>query len=438
MPSLPRNYQPVPSALEPRYVPQYGTLGDLLGLKARNTQQGWAQIASMFDRFVQTKRAEKAAEIERADLLAQRAAAEQLRRDEMAALAAERKADNDARQRQEARINAGDAIESSAPGPIDSLTAATIRAHPGTAGLVRSETTLPATPHIGEMAPPSAFDVREPTPKETASAQAVARAEKAAADAEAARKRDDDRQTARDREIARHNQALEAAARVRAVQDPEKPSVWVSKGSDMRFVTPSEAATLSRDGWRSGAGREQGRPVQTGDANRIADFDTSLDDLVTLAATLQDTQNATGVRAQIGAALPNPITNLTGWGRDPKIRQGVIDRVKQVIGKALEGGVLRKEDEIKYAKILPTIGDDPAVAASKLNGLHEAIIGRRQTLLDSLSDAGFDTSKFNARQPVSAVPDLAGMREGFSRTFRSGPFAGQEWAMVNGQPTRIK
>lgn len=90
MPPLPRGYQPVPFAGGPRYVPQYGTLGELMGLQARNTQQGWAQLAGAFDRFVQTKRQQEAAQLERQDLIAQRKAAEQLKRDEMEARKAER------------------------------------------------------------------------------------------------------------------------------------------------------------------------------------------------------------------------------------------------------------------------------------------------------------------------------------------------------------
>lgn len=175
----------------------------------------------------------------------------------------------------------------------------------------------------------------------------------------------------------------------------EKPSVWVSKGSDMRFVTPTEASRLSGEGWRSGQTREQGRPVVSGDANRVADLDTSLDDLDVLTTTLGDA--GTGTVSKVGAMLPNAVTEYTGWGADAKKRQAVIDRVKQVIGKALEGGVLRKEDEAKYEKILPTIYDLPDVAASKLKGLETAIAQRRQTLLDSLADAGYDTSRFNAR-----------------------------------------
>jgi hypothetical protein len=161
------------------------------------------------------------------------------------------------------------------------------------------------------------------------------------------------------------------------------------------YVPRSQAA-----GQRPASTREQGRPVMTGDANRIADLDTSLDDVDVLAKTL----GTTGAQSAIGAAVPDFVTEFTGFGEDAKQRQAVIDRVKQVIGKALEGGVLRKEDEAKYAKILPTIGDPPAVANTKMQGLRAALSQRRQTLLDTLGDSGFDTSKHNARTAQRATP----------------------------------
>jgi len=43
-----------------------------------------------------------------------------------------------------------------------------------------------------------------------------------------------------------------------------------------------------------------------------------------------------------------------------------IDVVRQRVGKALEGGVLRKEDEVKYKVILATLGNDPDVALHKM------------------------------------------------------------------------
>ena len=149
-----------------------------------------------------------------------------------------------------------------------------------------------------------------------------------------------------------------------------------------------------------GGGGAPKRRMLASDANRIAELDTSLNDVDVLERDL----GKTGAASKVGAMLPNVVTEMTGLGSGAKQRQAVIDRVKQVIGKALEGGVLRKEDEYKYEKILPTIGDPPEVAATKIAGLRAALRLRRQTTLEALSDADFDTSKFEAR---SATPSLA-------------------------------
>lgn len=154
--------------------------------------------------------------------------------------------------------------------------------------------------------------------------------------------------------------------------------------------------------------REQGRQVTSGDAGDIAEFNTALDDLASLRGELEG-NGATGTAASLGASLWTPITNLTGWGADAKAKQAQIDRVKQVIGKALEGGVLRKEDEAKYEKILPTIKDAPALVTAKLNGLVAAIQKRQQRKLDALDSAGYDVSRFGA--PGAARPSADGWQE---------------------------
>jgi hypothetical protein len=180
-----------------------------------------------------------------------------------------------------------------------------------------------------------------------------------------------------------------------APRDPDGGALVAVIGDDGQPVLVPRGQAVGR---RPASNREQGRPVTSGDAGRIADLDTSLDDLNTLGATLTGNK-ATGAAAKAGAMLPNALTELTGWGTDAKQKQATIDRVKQVIGKALEGGVLRKEDEYKYEKILPTIGDPPAIVKTKLEGLWSAIQQRRGTTLDALQDAGYDTQQFQARAP---------------------------------------
>lgn len=173
-------------------------------------------------------------------------------------------------------------------------------------------------------------------------------------------------------------------------------------GRDIPLPADVEAQRIRMSATRA----SQGRPVISGDANRIADYDTSLNDLATLKKELTG-MGATGTAAKAGAMLPNAITEATGIGMEAKKKQAVIDRVKQVIGKALEGGVLRKEDEYKYEKILPTIADPPAIVESKLSGLESAITQRRVTTLDALQDAGFDVTRYKAR--TNAAPNLKSM-----------------------------
>jgi hypothetical protein len=173
-------------------------------------------------------------------------------------------------------------------------------------------------------------------------------------------------------------------------QGPQSPVAVIGEDGKPVFVRPTDAY-----GRRPANTREQGRPVISGDANRIAEYNDSIGDVAVLTTVVGD--GITGARAKLGASLPNWATELTGWGEDAKSRQAVIDRVKQVIGKALEGGVLRKEDEIKYEKILPTIGDVKSVVTSKLRGLEEAIGRKKVNLMDALEDAGYEVARFRAR-----------------------------------------
>jgi hypothetical protein len=185
------------------------------------------------------------------------------------------------------------------------------------------------------------------------------------------------------------------------VQGPDRAPFWVNRGGKMIRITEAQY----QPGDLPASTREQGRSVTAGDASDLADFDTSLDELAAVRAAITP-EDSTGIVARIGARVPY-VTQITGWGSDAKKRQAVIDRVKQVIGKTLEGGVLRKEDEIKYEKILPNIGDPPDVAMAKLDGLDAAVTKRKARRLDSLADANYDVTKYRARPAVAPAPVAA-------------------------------
>jgi hypothetical protein len=72
--------------------------------------------------------------------------------------------------------------------------------------------------------------------------------------------------------------------------------------------------------------------------------------------------------------------------------QSRVDNLKQTIGKFKEGGVLRKEDEDKYNRILATIWDNPTVAAEKLRNIRAEMTSKYNATLDTLGAQGYKTA----------------------------------------------
>jgi len=75
----------------------------------------------------------------------------------------------------------------------------------------------------------------------------------------------------------------------------------------------------------------------------------------------------------------------------------LVASTKQVIGKGLEGGVLRKEDEYKYEKIIPNIGDTKEVLKVKYKQLRDLLVNEHRNTLKALMEVGYNTS--NLSQP---------------------------------------
>lgn len=65
---------------------------------------------------------------------------------------------------------------------------------------------------------------------------------------------------------------------------------------------------------------------------------------------------------------------------------------KQVIGKGLEGGVLRKEDEYKYDQIIPKVGDTAEVLKQKAEQLNQMLLNKYNSDLEFLEMSGYNTA----------------------------------------------
>lgn len=203
-----------------------------------------------------------------------------------------------------------------------------------------------------------------------------------------------DLKTPEDRQ-AEEDAAVRKAGRIaKAQRGPgDEKRQWLLRNGAPVYEAPQPGDT-PYDRTRTGE-----RPVLSSDANAIADIDNSIN----LLDGLQEQIGKTGSASFIQANMPNAITDATGIGADAKSRQAMINQAKQIIGKALEGGVLRKEDEAKYDRILPTIGDPPEVASSKIAELKNTLNKKRETTLEALGAAGYGVSRF-ARPAAAPEP----------------------------------
>lgn len=79
--------------------------------------------------------------------------------------------------------------------------------------------------------------------------------------------------------------------------------------------------------------------------------------------------------------------------------------VRQIIGKGLEGGVLRKEDEYKYERILPKLTDTPQIVEAKIALLEQVLQEKYNTYLTGYQNAGYDPFGGSGLTPSYEAPN---------------------------------
>jgi len=91
----------------------------------------------------------------------------------------------------------------------------------------------------------------------------------------------------------------------------------------------------------------------------------------------------------IERARTNPLNPLQLL--DPKAQKfkQLTAATKQIIGKGLEGGVLRKEDESKYDAIIPKPGDTTEILRAKASQLDKLLDQKQRERIGGFSSAGF-------------------------------------------------
>ena len=152
-------------------------------------------------------------------------------------------------------------------------------------------------------------------------------------------------------------------------------------------LTPTERTRITPALSRLGFD-QFGKPLSNGAIDKMAETSAAVASLQDLRKTLQENEEFIGPIA--GFAAINPYSSA-------KQAQAKINLVRQRVGKALEGGVLRKEDEEKYKLILSTLNDTPETAIAKVDGLISTLERDAGIYRDQQKAAG-------RRIPASAKP----------------------------------
>lgn len=166
-------------------------------------------------------------------------------------------------------------------------------------------------------------------------------------------------------------------------------------------MTPSEKTALAPD--LAARGFEFGRPLSETAIGKMAESRSAVQSLRDLRDVLNRNEQYVGPIA--GFAALNPYS-------EARRAQADIDRVKQRVGKALEGGVLRKEDEEKYKKILATLNDTPATAIYKVDQIIQNMENDLKAFEDEQKRAGrrvvAPASTSPAKSPAAVYYDRTG------------------------------
>lgn len=107
-----------------------------------------------------------------------------------------------------------------------------------------------------------------------------------------------------------------------------------------------------------------------------------------ISKTLENVSDIMGpVAGRVAGANP--------YNEKARTAQSQIKASAQAFGRYMEGGVLRKEDEIKYQEMFPNLSDTPEIAKNKLAIVNKLLVDKQNADVKALADQGYDTRAFS-------------------------------------------
>lgn len=122
---------------------------------------------------------------------------------------------------------------------------------------------------------------------------------------------------------------------------------------------------------KGGAGGEK-QKLTGGQAKELSDIETSIGLMDRLTPIINENLDVMG-------PVQGRISNANEYDTKAQTFNANIKAAAQIVGKAMEGGVLRQEDTIKYEKMLPQIKDTPELALNKIENVKRMLELQMQT-----------------------------------------------------------
>jgi len=143
-------------------------------------------------------------------------------------------------------------------------------------------------------------------------------------------------------------------------------------------------------------GSAKGKAVPATQAQYLSDYDAAISVMDEVDTVLKENQ-------KVFDPIGGRVRGANPYDTEAQQTRAIVERASQVVGKALEGGVLRKEDEEKYRKQLPNINDSFAVAKSKAKKIRDMLVKNRQQRVDALKRAGYNPEMIDFSQGTTGV-----------------------------------
>jgi len=120
-----------------------------------------------------------------------------------------------------------------------------------------------------------------------------------------------------------------------------------------------------------------------GEVAKLADYDSATKMMDEVGGLLQEKEGLFG-------PIRGRVSTLSPWASNPRAADAQLKTAAQIVGRAMEGGVLRKEDELKYREMLPKLTDTPELARQKIENVKNQLQTQRSTRSKQMREVGYD------------------------------------------------